>query len=256
DKKTDKHLVLVGKGVTFDTGGHNLKSASGMFGMHRDMAGSALAYGVIALAAKEKWPIRVTAFLAIAENAIGPNAYKQNDVVTAMNGKTIEIVDTDAEGRMLLADALQLASLEKPQLLLDFATLTGACIRALSTIYSGVFTNRMELLQTLINAGRESGERVWPFPLDADFAEALKSDIADIKQCRVSGGVDHIEAALFLKEFVAKDLTWVHVDLAAAEHTGGLAHIDTEVTGFGLRFVSQFVRMHWDSCNNLHQRGL
>jgi leucyl aminopeptidase len=244
-KKGLKHLVLVGKGVTFDTGGHNIKNSQGMYGMHRDMAGSALAYSLVALAAKEKWPLRVTAFLAIAENAIGPNSYRQNDVITALNGKTIEIVDTDAEGRMLLADTLHIASGEKPDLLLDFATLTGACVRALSTLYSGVFTNRQDLVASLIQAGRESGERVWPFPMDADFAECLKSDIADIKQCRVSGGVDHIEASLFLKEFVGKDIPWVHLDLSAAENNGGLAHIDTEVTGFGVRFVSQFIRNYW-----------
>ncbi|HYX38479.1 MAG TPA: leucyl aminopeptidase family protein [Oligoflexus sp.] len=244
-KKNLKHLVLVGKGVTFDTGGHNIKSSAGMYGMHRDMAGSALAYSVVALAAKEKWPVRVTAFLAIAENAIGPNSYRQNDVITALNGKTIEIIDTDAEGRMLLADTLHIASGEKPDLLLDFATLTGSCVRALSTLYSGVFTNRQDLVPGLISAGRESGERVWPFPMDPDFAECLKSDIADIKQCRVSGGVDHIEASLFLKEFVGKDIPWVHLDLSAAENSGGLAHIDTEVTGFGVRFVSRFVRNYW-----------
>ncbi|WP_141734984.1 M17 family metallopeptidase [Oligoflexus tunisiensis] len=244
-KKGLKHLVLVGKGVTFDTGGHNIKNSQGMYGMHRDMAGSALAYSLVALASKEKWPVRVTAFLAIAENMIGPRAYRQNDVITALNGKTIEIVDTDAEGRMLLADTLHIASGEKPDLLLDFATLTGACIRALSTLYSGVFTNRQDLVPALIAAGRESGERVWPFPMDADFAECLKSDIADIKQCRVSGGVDHIEASLFLKEFVGKDIPWVHLDLSAAENSGGLAHIETEVTGFGVRFVSRFVRNYW-----------
>jgi leucyl aminopeptidase len=244
-KKGLKHLVLVGKGVTFDTGGHNIKNSQGMYGMHRDMAGSALAYSLVALAAKEKWPVRVTAFLAIAENMIGPQAYRQNDVITALNGKTIEIVDTDAEGRMLLADTLHMASGEKPDLLLDFATLTGACVRALSTLYSGVFTNRQDLVPALIAAGRESGERVWPFPMDADFAECLKSDIADIKQCRVSGGVDHIEASLFLKEFVGKDIPWVHLDLSAAENSGGLAHIETEVTGFGVRFVSRFVRNYW-----------
>jgi leucyl aminopeptidase len=244
-KKGLKHLVLVGKGVTFDTGGHNIKSSQGMHGMHRDMAGSALAYSLVALAAKEKWPVRVTAFLAIAENAIGPHAYRQNDVITALNGKTIEIIDTDAEGRMLLADTLHIASAEKPDLLMDFATLTGACVRALSTLYSGVFTNRQDLTASLIQAGRESGERVWPFPMDADFAESLKSEIADIKQCRVSGGVDHIEASLFLKEFVGKDIPWVHLDLSAAENSGGLAHIETEVTGFGVRFVSRFVRNYW-----------
>ncbi len=241
-KKGLPHICLVGKGVTFDTGGTNLKPAEYMYGMHRDMAGSAVAFGLIRLAALEKWPLRITAFLAIADNSNGPKAYRPNDVVTAMNGKTIEIVHTDAEGRMMLADTLHLAAQEKPALVLDFATLTGACIRAISTTYAGAFSNRQDYTQLLIDAGKRSGERVWPFPMDEDFAECLKSDIADIKQCRLTGGVDHIEAALFLKEFVGKDVPWIHIDLAAAEHTGGLGHVDTEVTGFGVRLGAQILQ--------------
>ncbi len=240
--QTQKHLCLVGKGVTFDTGGTNLKSAQYMWGMHRDMAGSALAFALISLAAREKWPFRVTAYLAIVENATGPTAYRQNDVITALNGKTIEIVHTDAEGRMILADTLHLAAEEKPDLIMDFATLTGACVAAISTLYAGAFSNRSAYHSRIIEAGRASGERVWPFPMDADFAECLKSDIADIKQCRLTGGVDHIEAALFLSEFVPKEIPWIHLDLSAAENAGGLAHIDTEVTGFGVRFATHLLK--------------
>jgi leucyl aminopeptidase len=241
-KKGVKHVCLVGKGVTFDTGGTNLKPANYMWGMHRDMAGSAVAYALIRLAMQEKWPVKVTAFLAIAENATGPQAYRQNDVVTALNGKTIEIVHTDAEGRMLLADTLHLASEEKPDLIVDFATLTGACVAAISTQYSGAFTNRADYHSAIISAGKTTGERVWPFPLEPDFAECLKSDTADIKQCRLTGGVDHIEAALFLKEFIGAKVPWIHVDLSAAENSGGLAHVDTEATGFGVRFGAQLVQ--------------
>lgn len=241
-KKSAKRLCLVGKGITFDTGGTNLKSAPHMYNMHKDMAGSALAYSLIRLAAREKWPFAVTAFLAIADNLTGAKAYRQNDVVRAMNGKSIEIVHTDAEGRMVLADTLYLASKEEPDLILDFATLTGSCVAAIGTTYSGAFTNRSEYHAAIIDSGKASGERVWPFPLDEDFGDCLKSDTADIKQCRLTGGVDHIEAAIFLKSFLAKDVPWVHIDLAAADHAGGLAHVDTEATGFGVRFASTLIR--------------
>ncbi|SMF40835.1 M17 family metallopeptidase [Pseudobacteriovorax antillogorgiicola] len=237
-----KHLVLVGKGITYDTGGTNLKSAGSMFGMHGDMGGSALALASFQLAVKEAWPYRVTCYLAISDNSIGDRAYRPNDVVVALNGKSIEVVHTDAEGRMVLADTLHLASKEKADLMLDFATLTGACVGAIGTTYSGAFTNRDDLHSLIIEAGRKSGERVWPFPLDEDFGECLKSDIADLKQCRVSGGVDHIEAAYFLKEFVDDSIPWIHIDLAASENSGGLAHVGTECTGYGVRLVSQITQ--------------
>jgi leucyl aminopeptidase len=213
-----------------------------MLGMHGDMAGSAVALAVMNVATIEQWPIKVTAYLAIADNLIGPKSYKPNDVVTSMKGTTIEIIDTDAEGRMVLADTLHLASLAKPSLMMDFATLTGACIRAVGTTYSGVFTNREELHVDLIKAGRKSGERVWPFPMDKDFAECLESSVADYKQCREKGGVDHIEAAQFLMHFAGDHAPWVHVDLSAIEHAGGLAHVPTDDTGFGVRFATTFLR--------------
>ncbi len=237
-----KTLTLVGKGITYDTGGTNLKPAAYMYGMHRDMAGSAVAYALIRLAAREQWPFAVNAYLAIADNLTGPKAYRPNDVITAANGKTIEIVHTDAEGRMVLADTLYLASKDQPDLILDFATLTGACVAAIGNSYSGAFTNREEHHAAIIESGKDSGERVWPFPIDEDLGECLKSDTADTKQCRLTGGVDHIEAAIFLRSCLEKDSPWIHIDLASADRPGGLAHVADEVTGFGVRFAANLIR--------------
>lgn len=241
-------LALVGKGICFDTGGVNLKPAKYMLGMHEDMAGSAVALGTLLALTRLRVPFRVDAWLALAQNHVGPAAYKPNDVVQALNGRTIEIVHTDAEGRMVLADTLTLASRARPApgLMIDFATLTGACVHALGKAYSGVFTNRDAWLGALIEAGRTSGERVWPFPLDADYDEALKSDVADTRQCAPDGEADHIIAARFLQSFVEGDVPWVHVDLSSASHPGGLAHVPTPTTGFGVRFALALLeRLGW-----------
>ena len=236
-KSSRKPLALVGKGICFDTGGTNLKPARHMHGMHEDMEGSAVALGTLLALTELKADFPVDCWLGLAQNHIGPKAYKQNDVVKAANGKTIEIVHTDAEGRMILADTLYFASQQKPKLIVDYATLTGACVAALSTRMSGTLTNREKLVSVLIKAGNASGERVWPFPLPKDFEDALKSDIADVKQCTLDNDADHILAAAFLNKFLVNDPDWVHVDLSAGNHKGGLAHIPTDVTGFGVRFT-------------------
>ena len=230
-------IALVGKGICFDTGGTNLKPAKFMYGMHEDMQGSAVALGVLLALTRLKVDFPVECWLALAMNHIGPLAYKQNDVVTAADGTTIEVIHTDAEGRMVLADTLIFASEQKPSLLIDYATLTGACVYSVGTAYSGVFTNQESAIGKLIKAGQDSGERVWPFPLDEDYDEALKSDIADIKQCAQEGNADHILAARFLQRFVKHDTPWVHMDLSSSKHKGGLAHIPTETTGFGIRYT-------------------
>jgi leucyl aminopeptidase len=235
-------LALVGKGICFDTGGVNVKPAKYMNGMHEDMQGSAVALGTLLALSRLKWKHPVDCWLALAENHVGSRAYKPNDVVTACNGTTIEVKHTDAEGRMILADTLALASRGKPGVLVDYATLTGACIYSLSSRYSGVFSNRDTLHGPLIAAGRDSGERVWPFPQDADFDEALKSDIADTLQCTLEGEADHILAARFLNRFVNEKTDWIHVDLAASNHKGGLAHIPTDTTGFGVRLTLNLLR--------------
>ncbi len=239
--KSNKKISLVGKGICYDTGGTNLKPANYMFGMHEDMQGSAVALGCFLALARLQVDFEVECWLALAMNHIGPLAYKPNDVVTAANGKTIEVVHTDAEGRMVLADTLVFASREKPSLIMDFATLTGACVYSIGTAYSGVFSNRESFHSALIEAGKDSGERVWPFPQDEDYDRAIKSDIADVKQCSLEGGVDHILAARFLQKFIENDTPWVHVDLSASNRKGGLAHIASDSTGFGVRFTLNFL---------------
>jgi leucyl aminopeptidase len=142
---------------------------------------------------------------------------------------------------MVLADTLALAAREEPDLIIDFATLTGACISALTERYSGAFTNRQDWHGTLQRAGRDSGERVWPFPMDEDYDSALDSSVADILQCTPDGKGDHIYAARFLNRFVPADIPWIHLDLAASTRSGGLAHIPSDFTGFGVRFATYLV---------------
>ena len=234
-------LSLVGKGIIFDTGGTNLKPFQSMLEMHGDMQGSAVALGTLLAITELKLPLAVDAWLAITENRTGPRAYKSQDLVVAANGKTIQTVHTDAEGRMALADTLVFASREAPGLILDYATLTGSCVQAVTTRYSGVFTNRPEWHPRLKRAGQGSGERVWPFPIGKEFLEDLKSNVADLKQCSPKGAGDHILAGSFLGEFVENDVPWIHVDLSAGNHKGGLGHVPTDVTGFGVRYTMNLV---------------
>jgi len=236
-----QRIALVGKGICFDTGGHNLKPAKYMQGMHEDMNGSAVALGILLAATRLKLNVGIDAWLAIAQNHIGPLAYKQNEVITALNGTTIEIVHTDAEGRMVLADTLNLAARAKPDAMIDFATLTGSMAVALGSRYSGIFSNRDALLEQAIAAGKSSGERVNAFPLDADYEPALDSKIADIKQCTMEGEADHILAARFLMRFIA-ERPWLHMDLSASSCEGGLGGVASNVTGFGVAWGVEMMR--------------
>jgi leucyl aminopeptidase len=229
-------VALVGKGVCFDTGGINLKPHRSMLDMHTDMGGSAVALAVLEALTTLEFPFGVDAWLALAENQIGPRAYKPQDIVRALNGTTIQVIHSDAEGRMLLADTLALAARAKPKLIVDYATLTGACVMALSERYAGVFTNRASLRPVLESAGVASGERVWTFPMDEDFDSDLESRVADVLQCAVDARADHILAARFLKRFVPDNIAWAHVDLAPSERKGGLGHVTTDITGFGVRY--------------------
>jgi leucyl aminopeptidase len=241
-KATDSpDIALVGKGILFDTGGVNLKPHRSMLDMHTDMGGSAVALATLIALAELRAPLAVDAWLAITENNIGPKAYRPQEVVRAVNGVTIQIIHTDAEGRMVLADTLALAARTKPGFILDFATLTGAAVYALTERMSGVFTNRPALAERLVAAGRASGERVWNFPFDADYDSDLESKVADIVQCSPESKGDHILAARFLSRFVPQDIPWVHVDLSSSTRTGGLGHINTEVTGFGVRYALELI---------------
>lgn len=232
-KKATKTVALVGKGICYDTGGLNLKPAKYMAGMHEDMAGSAVALAILCAVAELKLPVAIDCWLAIAKNHLSPTAYAQGDIVTALDGTTIEVVHTDAEGRMVLADTLALAAKNKPELMIDFATLTGSMTTALGTRYSGVFASDDTLAAQAVEAGKQSGERVCVFPQDADYEAALDSKVADIKQCTLEGEADHILAARFLGRFVGKT-PWLHMDLSAASCAGGLGAVATDTTGFGV----------------------
>jgi leucyl aminopeptidase len=241
-KGAKKTIALVGKGICFDTGGHNLKPARYMHGMHEDMNGSAVALGILLAATRADLPINIDCWLAIAQNHISPRAYKQNDVVTALNGTTIEIMHTDAEGRMVLADTLTLAAREKPDVMMDFATLTGSMHVALGSRYSGIFSNSDDLALKALAAGKSSGERIWAFPMDADYETELESKIADIKQCTLDGEADHILATRFLSRFTG-DTPWLHMDLSASSNKGGLGAVGTDVTGFGVSWGTDMLNL-------------
>lgn len=238
-------VCLVGKGICFDTGGTNLKPHKSMLDMHTDMEGSAVALGSLYALHSLKSTLAIDCWLAITENRIGPRAYKPQDVVRAQNGTTIQVIHTDAEGRMVLADTLCLAAREKPKAIIDYATLTGACVYALTERYSGAFTNRPEARELIEAAGTSSGERVWVFPMDKDFETDIESTLADVLQCSADSKGDHILAACFLSRFVPKSIPWLHLDLAAGTRHGGLGHIGTDITGFGVRYTLELLRRGW-----------
>ena len=234
-------VTLVGKGILFDTGGVNVKPHRSMLDMHTDMSGSAVALATLIALAELRAPLAADAWLAITENNIGPKAYRPQEVVRAANGVTIQVIHTDAEGRMVLADTLALAARTRPKFMIDFATLTGAAVYALTERMSGVFTNRPALEEPLIEAGRASGERVWSFPFDADYDSDIESKVADIAQCAVESKGDHILAARFLSRFVPQEIPWAHVDLSSSTRSGGLAHVNTDMTGFGVRYALELI---------------
>lgn len=238
-----KPLALVGKGICFDTGGSNLKVGGSMLGMHGDMQGSAVALGTLLAITRLNFDQPVDCWLALAENHIGSRAVKCNDVISALDGTTIELINTDAEGRMVLSDTLALVSRGKPRAIIDYATLTGTVGAALGQRMAGVVTNRREWVEPLIQAGERCGERVWPFPYEDDYDEDLQSQVADTLQCRNKGPGDHIYAARLLGRFVDKEIGWVHVDMASSgTHPGGLAHIPTDLQGFGVRFGVEWLK--------------
>jgi leucyl aminopeptidase len=241
-RKNVRHLALVGKGICFDTGGINLKSHKSMYDMHTDMQGSAVAVGTLLALSELRAPYDIDCWLAITENEIGARAFRPQEVVRAANGVTIQVAHSDAEGRMVLADTLAIAAREQPELMIDFATLTGACVNALTERYSGAFTNRPQWHEAIRAAGNRSGERVWPFPMDEDYDSDLESAIADVLQCTPDSKGDHILAARFLNRFVPKQVPWIHIDLAASNRSGGLGHVPTDITGFGVRYTVELLQ--------------
>jgi leucyl aminopeptidase len=232
-KGSGRKVAFVGKGICFDTGGHNLKPAKYMQGMHEDMNGSAVVLGILAAASKLKLPLALDGWVALAENHISPQAYRQNEVVTALNGTTIEVVHTDAEGRMVLADTLTLAARARPDLIADFATLTGSMHYALGSRMSGMFASSSAIAHQASRAAASSGERIVVFPYPEDYDSNLDSTVADVKQCSMEGEADHILATRFLSRFVG-DTPWLHMDLSAHNCKGGLGAVMSDASGFGV----------------------
>jgi leucyl aminopeptidase len=245
NKKNKKTLGLVGKGITFDSGGISIKPSKGMWEMKGDMAGAATVLCFMELLDFIKPNINVTAVLPLTENMPDGGAYKPGDVLKTISGKSIEILNTDAEGRLILADALCLIQKEKLDCLIDIATLTGAARIALGSKISAIMGNNKDLVKKIINSGEKTSEIFWEMPLLEEYRNLLKSKIADIKNCQDSGGeAGTIIGGIFLKEFVDDKVKWAHLDIAATSgfqkdkgyQTGG-------VTGVGLRTLVELLRV-------------
>lgn len=240
-KAPRRKVVIIGKSVTFDSGGLSIKTTEGMLDMKVDMAGGAAVLAAIGVAAALGSPDEIHAICAATENMPSGSAYKLGDVVTSMNGKTVEINNTDAEGRLTLADALTFAvQRAKPDEILDFATLTGACTIALGPNMAGVMSNDNGLCQRFLSSAREAGEDMWQLPLPERLFEQLKSNVADMKNCgERQGGC--LTAGLFLKEFVG-ETPWVHVDIAGPVHSGKEFGFQGKgATGFAVATIVEYL---------------
>jgi leucyl aminopeptidase len=216
------HLAFVGKGITFDSGGLSIKPANSMVTMKTDMAGAAAVVAATYAIADLGLPVRVTTYAALAENMPSGSATRPGDVLTMYGGKTVEVLNTDAEGRLVLADAITTANDDKPDLIIDVATLTGACIVALGQRVSGLFSNDAELLQELPRLAERAGEAVWPMPIPDDIAEKLRTTkIADLSQHNPESWGGALFAAAFLREFVGEGIGWAHLDIAGPSFHDG-----------------------------------
>jgi leucyl aminopeptidase len=217
--KTQKPVVLVGKGVTFDTGGTSLKPAAEMDEMKYDMSGAGSVFGTLKAIAQMRLPINVIGIMPATENMPGSRATKPGDIVTSMSGQTVEILNTDAEGRLILCDALTYAERYNPVAVIDIATLTGACVIALGHVVSGLFTNDEQLAKEILAAGQTTQDRAWLLPLDEEYQEQLKSNFADFANIggRAAGAVT---AACFLARFTKK-FKWAHLDVAGTAWKSG-----------------------------------
>ena len=240
-KKPSRHIALVGKGITFDSGGLCIKPANGMATMKCDMAGAAAVAAYLDAAQALKLPVQLTGYLCLAENMTGDDAQRPGDVITMHNGTTVEIDNTDAEGRLVMADGLCFASELKPDLIIDIATLTGAAVLALGNRTAAAVGNNDAVRTEVIQASERAGEHIWPMPLLDHLRPSIDSDVADLKHTgERSGGL--ITAAMFLKEFVGADssgnqIDWVHLDIAAPAFNESAAYGCTPKggTGFGVR---------------------
>ena len=237
-KSKSKPIVIVGKGITFDTGGVSLKPSNAMDEMKYDMCGAATTIGLLQMVSELKLSINAVFIVPACENVVGSRATKPGDIVTAMSGTTIEVLNTDAEGRLILADALTYAQKFKPELIIDMATLTGACVVALGKHMSGFMTNSESLANELSYAGEVSNDQTWRLPLNEDYAKQIKSNFADVANISTNGvGAGTITAGCFLQKFVG-DYDWAHIDIAGVAWLEGS---NKGATGRPVAMVSEFL---------------
>ena len=241
-------VALVGEGMTFDTGGISIKPAEDMWEMRADMAGAAACAGAMLALARRRSAASAVAVLALAENATGAASYRPGDVLRMLSGMTVQVVDTDAEGRLVLADALAYAARLSPCSVIDLATLTGSIVSALGHERAGAFGEDAGLIGAVSDAGDAVGERVWRMPVDEGHRRALDSDIADIRHCvDERGQPDASQAAAFLREFVG-EAPWVHLDIAGVESRAEVADAHAKgATGFGARLLDRLVAARFEA---------
>ena len=247
-KEKGKPLCFVGKGVCFDTGGISLKPARFMEEMKYDMGGSAVVVGLMKTLALRKAKVNAVGVVGLVENMPGSNAQRPGDIVKSYSGKTIEVLNTDAEGRLVLADALAYAEKEfKPKFIIDLATLTGAIIIALGEEYAGLFSNDDKLSEQLFKIGNTINEKVWRLPLHKNYDKLMNSKYADVQNINYAGGAGSITAAQFLQRFVSKEIPWVHLDIAGMAFSKKAASINSGgATGFGVRLLNDLIRKHYE----------
>jgi leucyl aminopeptidase len=245
-KNTDAiDLAIIGKGITFDSGGLSIKPSTNLHYMKSDMGGAAVVLGIVELVAKLKLNINILGVVVSAENAVGHNAYRPGDVIGSYSGKTIEVIDTDAEGRLALADGISYAiDKYKPAHLLDVATLTGGVVRSLGYAASGLFTNNDELAKALENAGQKVHERVWRLPMFEDYEEDLHSDVADIRNFSGKPITGAINAAKFLEAFTEEHKNWVHLDIAGVSFGSSKYAKMKSASGYGIQLLTSFIKDH------------
>ena len=254
-RRPRKRIALIGKGITFDSGGLSLKPAKSMETMKLDMSGGAAVIGAMSRLPHLAWDVAVTGYIPTTDNLPGANAQKPGDVIRYLNGKTIEVLNTDAEGRLILADALALAAKGKPDYMINLATLTGACVVALGREVAGLFSNDQRLADQLMRCARQTGEKLWPLPLVKEYRDDIKSSVADMKNIGGSHG-GAITAALILQEFV-DGLPWAHLDIA------GPAFVEKDIpicpkgaSGFGVRTLLKFLStIHKEANDGKNNRG-
>lgn len=242
DGRSKDHTVLIGKGVTYDTGGLSLKVSDSMKTMKSDMSGSACVLGVVRAAQALKLKKNITVVIAATDNAIGSRSYRPGDVFTGMSGKTVEVMNTDAEGRLTLADALTYTQKYlNPTRIIDVATLTGACVVGLGEGVCGLMSNDKKMEAAMVKASDKTGERAWPLPLPPEYRQILDSPIADMRNVGVRWG-GAITAGIFLQEFVEKGMPWAHLDIAGpAFPDQEFRYFPTGATGFGVRLLIEFL---------------